>query len=408
MFVGMFVSTVGASMIWPFLMIYVSGKLHLPLTDVAFLLTINAATGFVSSFFIAGPLTDRVGRKGVMVVSLMVNGLYYVLMAQAETLSAFRWLMVLSGAFNPLYRVGGDAMLADLIPPEKRPDAYALLRLSNNVGVAIGPAAGGFIASASYSIAFGLGAVGMCAYGLLLAILARETLPERPASLRPAAGWLASQSMLVELLRGYWRIIRDLPFISFTGAFTLNWMTAVLMWVLMGVYAKQNFGVPENQYGWIPTTNAMMVVLFQVLITARTKRYPPLWVMALGALFYALGAGSVSLAVGYWGFWSAMVIMTLGELILVPTSSTYVANLAPVDMRGRYMSIYGLTWPIAQGIAPVIGGFLNDHYGPVTIWYGGMAIGLFSALAFAVLARCAPGPVSFQPAHDSLPTTEAE
>jgi MFS family permease len=77
-----------------------------------------------------------------------------------------------------------------------------------------------------------------------------------------------------------------------------------------------------------------------------------------------------------------MVVMTIGELILVPTSSTYVANLAPADMRGRYMSIYGMTWTISTGIGPVAGGMLNDRLGPLAIWFGGGAAGLFSALLF--------------------------
>ncbi len=77
-----------------------------------------------------------------------------------------------------------------------------------------------------------------------------------------------------------------------------------------------------------------------------------------------------------------MVVMTIGELVLVPTSSTYAANLAPADMRGRYMSLYGLTWNVAAGIGPVAGGFLNDTISPQAIWYGGGLCGLVSALLF--------------------------
>ena len=85
MFWGMLISTIGTSMIWPFLMIYVSERLHLPLTAVASLMTLNAAMGLVSSF-IAGPLIDRVGRKWVMVVSLAgESALGYLLMSQAAT-----------------------------------------------------------------------------------------------------------------------------------------------------------------------------------------------------------------------------------------------------------------------------------------------------------------------------------
>ena len=375
MFCGMFISTVGASMIWPFLMLYVSEKLQAPLTTVGGLVALNAAVGVISLFFIGGPITDKVGRKGVMVFSLIANGLAYVAMSQASSLPAFAILMSVTGAVNPLYRVGGDAMMADLIPPEKRADAYALLRLSNNVGVAIGPAVGGVLATASYSIAFYCAAAGMITYGLLLALFARETLPAEAAHARADA------------FGGYGKVVRDRRFMPFVGAMTLTQMCAALMWILMAVYAKKNYQVPENLYGLIPTTNALMVVLFQVAITQITKRHPPLKALTVGAVFYAVGVGSVALARGFWGFWMSMVIMTVGELILMPTSSTYAANLAPADMRGRYMSIYGLSWSAALGIAPVMGGFMSDTLGPVTTWYGGFVAGALSTAWFAALHR---------------------
>jgi predicted MFS family arabinose efflux permease len=82
-----------------------------------------------------------------------------------------------------------------------------------------------------------------------------------------------------------------------------------------------------------------------------------------------------------------MVIMTIGELILVPTSTTHTANLAPPDMRGRYMSVYSLTWSVASGIGPVFGGLLTDNFGPAYPWYGGAVIGTISVLSFLVLSR---------------------
>ncbi len=375
LFWGMLISTTGASMIWPFLMLYVSRKLSLPLVQVAGLSSLNAVMGLLFSF-IAGPLADRLGRKGVMTISLAVNGLVYFFMSSATTLPAFAVLMALSGAFNPLYRVGADAMMADLIPPEKRPDAYSLMRLSNNVGVALGPAAGGFIAHASYTVAFYLAATGMITYSLLIFFLAHETLPQG----------VQGSGSIASAFTGYGRIIRDRRFISFTAAFTLTQMCSALVWMLLAVYTNQNYHLPENLFGFIPTTNALMVVFLQIFITQYTKKHPPLRMLALGSLLYALGVGSVSLGRGFWGFWISMVILTFGELILIPTSTTYAANLAPADMRGRYMSIYGLTWGIASGISPVMGGFLNDKIGPVYIWYGGLAVGLLAALAFSLLS----------------------
>ena len=102
---------------------------------------------------------------------------------------------------------------------------------------------------------------------------------------------------------------------------------------------------------------------------------------------YALSAGSVALANSFVGFWLSMVIMTMGELILVPTATTYVANRAPADMRGRYMSLYGLTWSIARGIGPAYGGFLNDNLGPKSIWIGALGVGLVSVSWLLLLAR---------------------
>ena len=376
MFAGMLISTIGASMIWPFLMIYVSERLNMPLTVAAGLLTLNSIAGLVSSF-IAGPVIDRLGRKWVMVASLFTNGVGYLLMSQADSLPAFAVLMILQGAANPLYRVGADAMMADLIPAEKRIDAYSLMRLSNNVGVAIGPAVGGFLAAVSYTIAFYAAAAGLGIYGLLIATLARETLPQQ-AAVPPESLAMPAR----ERFGGYGQVLRDRPYTAFILAFIFSQMSAAIMWVLLSVYAKTNFGVPESRYGMIPMTNALMVVVLQIPFTMATRRFRPQLVMAAGALFYAIGVGSVALGAGFWGFWTSMVVMTIGELILAPTSSTYAANLAPANMRGRYMSLYGLTWNVAAGIGPLSAGFLNDQIGPQSIWYGGGLVGLISAGLF--------------------------
>jgi len=96
-----------------------------------------------------------------MAISLLVNGLAYLIQSQANSLPVFAIAMAISGAFNPLYRVGADAMMADLIPSERRADAYSLLRTSNNLGVAMGPAIGGALVATSYTTAFYIAASGM-------------------------------------------------------------------------------------------------------------------------------------------------------------------------------------------------------------------------------------------------------
>jgi MFS family permease len=100
---------------------------------------------------------------------------------------------------------------------------------------------------------------------------------------------------------------------------------------------------------------------------------------------YAIGVGSVALMTGFWGFWLSMVVLTFGELTLVPTASKYVADTAPADLRGRYMSIYWLGWGLARTLSPLIGGFLNDNLFPQAIWIGGLLIGLTSTFGLIAL-----------------------
>jgi MFS family permease len=381
MILGIVISTAGGSMIWPFMLIYASGKLNLPLSTVATLISINAGTGLFSSF-LAGTLADRIGRKAVMVFSLALNGIAYFFLMQAETYTQFVMLMILIGLSNPLYQVGADAMLADMIPSEKRTDAYAINRIANNAAFALGPAVGGFLASTSYNLAFYGATTGFLLYSFLLLLLARETL-EKSSSIEESRSF-AHHDKGPE---GYGRVFRDRGYMVFVLTMAVGLIAPTMVWILMPVYAKTNFGLPEAQYGWIPTTNALMCVFIQYSVTQITRRHKTLPVVAVGMMIYALGVGSVALMSGFLGFLASMVILTFGELSLVPTASKYVADIAPVDLRGRYMSIYWLGFGIARTLSPLIGGYLNDQFFPQAIWIGGLMIGLSSASGLLMLHR---------------------
>ncbi len=377
-FFGRFLATAGVSMIWPFLLLYVSKKLDLPLTQVAALMTINAITGIVASL-VAGPLIDRIGRKWIMVMALFAHASMYMLMAQANSYLAFAGLMALSGIANPLYRIGAEAMIADLVQPEKRSEAFALVRWSNNLGIAMGPVIGGYLVVISYVLTFRFAAGGMLLYGSLLFLFARETLPPVQDS--------GDDENIIKGDGGYKRVLQDKYYLSTVGVIAIGWITAAMMWILLPVYSSQQYNIPESQYGLIPSTNALMVVLFQLRMTKVTKRFSPVRMMALGMVFYGIGVGSVALSSNFWGFWLSMVIMTIGELIFAPTSSTYVANIAPADMRGRYMSIFNLVQRFASGTGPVLGGWLSDTIHPRATWVGGLVAGLTSAFGLLLLSK---------------------
>lgn len=391
---GVMFSSIGSSIIWPFQLIYISNRLEQPLTATATLITISSTIGMLVSF-LGGSLADRFGRKPLMILALAAHGLAYLLMSQASTYLAFLLPMSIMGAAMPFYAVGSDAMMADLLPPEKRTQGYSILRMMNNAGIAIGPSIGGFLVTRSYALAFYAAAAGMLTYAVLILVFARETL-------RRAAPGQKTESLAQNLL-GFGQVFRDRIFITFVAATAFGLIAPLMMWTLLAVYTNTYFGLPENLYAWLPVTNALMCVFVQYFVSLVTRRFRPLLMIAAGMLVYAVGVGSVGLMNSFWGFWTSMVIITFGELILMPTGTTYAANRAPEAMRGRYMSIYWLTWGLARAAAPMIGGFLHDRIAPVAIWYGGLTFGLVSTLVLFVLAARE----NRRPASEDQPATSA-
>jgi MFS family permease len=313
-----------------------------------------------------------------MVFGLIVNATGYVFLIWADTYTYFAAIMIVTGFSNPLFRVGADAMLTDIIPEEQRLDAFALTRMAKNVGVSMGPAIGGILAGISYNISYISAASGMLIFGFLVVIFAKETLPAKVE--KTPAIVVSSQP------KGYLHMLKDREFVTMIALYSFGWILVALIWLLLPVYANQEFGIQESQYGLIPAANGLMVIFFQLAVTKRTKRFHPLSMITLGMFLYAIGTGSVAFSTGFWGFMLSIVIVTIGELIIVPTSSAYVANRAHPEMRGRYMGIYNLTWSFARGAGPLLGGWLSDSFGPVSIWYGGFVIGTISTIGLLLLA----------------------
>jgi MFS family permease len=374
---GVLFASSGSSLIWPFQLVYVSQTLQKPLSEVAALITISALIGLVVSFF-GGAIADKLGRKPIMVAAQATQAAAFLLMSRAHTYLGFLLPMAMIGSAMPFYAIGSDAMMADMLPMEKRNAGYSILRMMNNAGIAVGPAIGGLLIARSYSLAFYGAAGAMLIYSLVLLAFSRETLTGRKT---PAA-----EVRKPEPLGGYLRVLKDGHYVAVVLSVALGLIAPLMMWTLLAVYTKTNFGLPEYQYAWIPVTNALMCVFVQYFVTMITRRYRPLPVITVGMLVYALGVGSVALMRSLLGFWISIVIITFGELILIPTGTTYAANRAPADLRGRYMTVYWLTWGLARAAAPVIGGFLNDQISPRAIWTGGLAFGLVSTVILAAIS----------------------
>jgi MFS family permease len=133
------------------------------------------------------------------------------------------------------------------------------------------------------------------------------------------------------------------------------------------------------------TASAIVVILFQFTVTRLVKKKPPFLMMAFGTIFYMIGFSMFGYVSAYWLFVTAVVVITIGEMIIMPVTSALAANFAPADMRGRYMAVFGLTWAIPATVAPTAAGIILDNYDPNLLWYIGGALCLVSTVSFYIL-----------------------
>jgi len=381
-FFGSLINAVGNGLVFPFFSLYFTKQLGYSLTEVGLIFTLYAIVSMLAQV-LGGELVDRVGRKPVMVFSLFggaASNLAFGLATTSDLGNSLAYLLavtVFAGLTGSVFGPAVNAMVADLIPTEQRTQAYGLLRVVSNLGVAVGPAIGGFIAAQSYLALFGIATLTTAAYGVIVVVFARETKPVlRPAPDAPKAPAASLRSVLA-----------DRTFMLFCGLYMLALIPWSQMTTTLPVYLNSNFGVTEQWYGLLMSLNATMVVLFQFPITRFTHRYPRATMMALGVALFGAGMGLYAVAGALPLFFLAQATWTLGEMVAVPVSQAFVADVAPAAMRGRYMGVYGLVWTMAFGIGPLLGGVLIDTYDDRVVWYAGVAVAMLAALGFLALGR---------------------
>lgn len=376
LFGGTLINSLGSGMVFPFLTLYLHQRLNLSVTLVGFALTLWAVSQLVGQL-IGGSLTDQFGRRRLMVFSLLSSAIFLPLFGLADTFITAAGVAVFLGFTGAMYQPARDAMVADLVVPDKRPQAYGLVRVVSNLGIAIGPAIGGFLASRSYMLTFVLSAAATFLFFLVTVILIRETKPPVTAA-RSGTGPIPDNFL---------SILHDTPFIVFSAATTLVILASVQMMTVLPIYMKDQFGLGESFFGWVMTTNAGMVVLFQFPITRATEKLPRMPLIAFGAFLYALGVSSVGIASSFPHFVASMAVGTLGEMIVVPSATAVTADLAPQAMRGRYMSVLGLTWSLGFGLGPVLGGIISDQLAPRALWPLMGSAALAGAVVYLAMTR---------------------
>lgn len=141
------------------------------------------------------------------------------------------------------------------------------------------------------------------------------------------------------------------------------------MYNTLSVYLRDVHGIPEQGFGFLLSIDAATVVLFQFWVTRRVKGRPPMLMMTLGTLFYLVGFTMYGFVTTYALFIVAILLITIGEMIVMPVGQALVARFAPEDMRGRYMAFFSLTWTVPFAIGPWAAGLIMDNFDPNWVWY---------------------------------------
>jgi MFS family permease len=322
---------------------------------------------------LGGAMADKFGRKTNMIFGLIASATSTLLMVVVKNIVVLYFATAIVGIFEDIAGPAREAMIADLVPEKQRADAYGMFRIVSNLSVAIGPAIGGFMSSRSFETLFYVDVV----ISLLVAVFVVLFLPEtRPQSKQKSEG---KESTLRETLQGYGLVLKDKVFIAFIFVSILSVMMSFNMQSSLSVYLVNYRGLTSEQFGYILSLNASMVVLLQMFFNRLTAGWKPMLAIAFGNVLCVIGFSMY----GFVGsFEMAMVIITIGEMIYAPKEQMLIANFAPEHMRGRYLGISSFAWIIPVAFGPLGAGFIMDNMDPRILWYVAGFIGSLSVIGF--------------------------
>ena len=380
-----FIDRLGGFMLYPFFALYLTKKFDIGMSTVGLLFAVFSISGMVGSA-LGGALTDRMGRKVVIVASLILSSLSALGMGFAPTLGIFIAVVVVVGTLSSIGHPAHEAVVADLLPPEKRAEGYGIIRVVFNVAVIIAPPIAGLLIANSYLTLFIVDAV----ISLISAAIVILALPET----KPKTHALAKSETMKQTFAGYGRVFKDMPFLAFIGVTVMMTLVYMNMNSTLGVYMRDQHRMPEINFGAILSLNAIIVVVLQFWVTRRLEKYKPMLMMAAGSLLYAIGFAMYGFVSGIMLFALAMIIITIGEMIVSPFQQSVVASFAPEDMRGRYMAVSSLSWSIAFTIGPYFAGLILDSANPSLLWIFCGAIGILATLGFMTLNKTHRSPTT--------------
>ncbi len=337
LFAGTLINRFG-SFVFVFLTFYLTGKGYTP-TQAGFAVGMYGV-GAIGASLAGGWLADHLGRRNSIVMSMLLSAVTMVIFSQATGYTTLVALSVLAGFCAEMYRPAASALIADVTTPAQRVTAYAVYRLAINLGFAIGPAVGGFVAHKSFLYLF----LGDAVTSLVYAGIAIAMIPNRVVEhhVDPAA-------------RNAFRVImHDTRYLIFLGA---TFMGSMVFMQHVAAYPLQikAYGYSSGTFGLMLSLNGALICLTELPLTQITRRYDARSVMSIGFLVFGSGFVLTGYVSSIALLATAAVLWTIGEMLYFPMSAAHVANSSPPHMRGRYQGAWGIAWGIGAVIGPMLG-----------------------------------------------------
>lgn len=358
-------------MVIPFLSIYFHRELGISMSVIGAFFGLGAVLRAAPQPF-AGWLSDRLGRVPVMGWSLVLRAATFVAVGLAImhhagfiAIAAIVSVNYLAGA---VLHPATNAMVADLVEKKQRLSAFALLRIAGNLGWAIGPGLGGFVAHHSYSLLFILAGVVSLMSGVYFLLALRDVPRVQPQD-RTAFKF----GDMINLKKD--PRLSEHCLVSF-----LLFLAVAQLVAALSVYSVDSIGISQAQLGALYTINGLMVVFLQYPVSALFEKHPLTRQLSIGAVVYAVGYGLVGWAGGFTSLLMCMIIITVAEMIVSPPTLTLVANLSGPGKYGQYMGLYGFFQTAGWSLGPTAGGALLDIFAerPVIMW---LIIAMMAAVA---------------------------
>jgi MFS family permease len=370
----------GQGLYYPFSTIHFHNVVGIPLSLVGAGLGALAAASVVSGL-VSGPLSDRYGRKPLMLVSLTGSAATFFAFALVEDFAGYLAVSVAAGLIgSSMFDAARNAMVADVTQPGRRSRAYGLVRVGGNVGWALGPMVAGLVAasvgSAGIYRTLFLGTSALTALVVLvLALAAEESLPATTKAPMPTARAARLRTALM-----------DGPFLALLAAGVLLYYVFTQDWQALPIYAKNFVGVPDGRIGIFLGANGLMVILLQLPISYAIDRTSRVGALLVGAALFASSSAMLLLTESFLGILLAFAgFFTLAEMILEVAGLALAAELAPVRLRGTYLALFGACFGAAYGVSPVVAGALLEARLPDVIWKIQLVAAALAAAGLVVL-----------------------